>query len=129
MDLGNNRREESHHHNHNYQEKPVTEHPYSDDYYSLNELALGSETHENTWHQDQQIDRLGVEYDYYDYEVKPSDKEPEKTSEASEEDEPEYEVYYYYYYDYVDPEDLKSNQVEKLPKPSYQANSDDDKVQ
>ena len=125
---------------------------YDQDYYSLNEVALGSELHKHTYDQKehQNIDRIDHgEYEYYDYDFENEDfnsdnnnenyydyendssdydYESDKPNEVSKEsyDETEedgdYEVYYTYYYDYIDPEELQSK-FEKLPDPSYQTAS------
>ena len=102
---------------------------YDQDYYSLNEVALGSELHESTYNDEndthEPIDRIGTEYEYYDYDYEDQDsKETRVKDEETEkdDDEDDYEIYYYYTYEYIDPEDLKT-QYEKLPKPSYQTSS------
>ena len=125
---------------------------YDQDYYSLNEVALGSELQKHTYDdkEHQNIDRIDHgEYEYYDYDFENEDfnsdnnnenyydyendssdydYESDKANEVSKEsyDETEedgdYEVYYTYYYDYIDPEELQSK-FEKLPDPSYQTAS------
>lgn len=95
------------------------------DYYSVDEVALGSETYENTVDSDHQIDRLDVDYENYEY-IEDETPDIGKTDyeDTNEDEEPEYELYYYYYYDYVDPKDLQSAQrFEKLPKPSFQVST------
>ena len=103
---------------------------YDQDYYSLNEVALGSELHESTYNDEKDthepIDRIGTEYEYYDYDYEDQDSKETKVkdeeTEKDDDDEDDYEIYYYYTYEYIDPEDLKK-QYEKLPKPSYQTSS------
>ena len=86
------------------------------------------------------IDRVGYEYDNYDYyedNFTKTDLSVSSTTESNNDEyyyyndhnddidgkskeDPEYEYFYYYTYEYVDPEELQSAQnVEKLPKPSY----------
>ena len=86
------------------------------------------------------IDRVGYEYDNYDYYEDNFTKKDVSVSSTTEsnndeyyyyndhnddidvksKEDPEYEYFYYYTYEYVDPEELQSVQnVEKLPKPSY----------
>lgn len=108
--------------------KYVPEEDY-DYYYAQNEVAQGSEWHESTFNTDQQIDRLGIDYDYDDYETVANDNETDYDYESDDTDkDKDYELYYYYYYDYVDPEDLESSQVlERLPQPSYRLASNETK--
>ena len=124
-------------HNHNYDT-------------AVQHYAQHSETQDSTFGHDQQIDRIGVDYEYYYDDVSPKDVDNENheddsetasdhhgmayydyedddlsassTSKEDPEGDPDYELYYYYYYDYVDPEDLQSatKVIEKLPTPSYQ---------
>lgn len=102
------------------------------DYYSVDEVALGSETYENTVDRDHKIDRLDVDYENYEY----IDDEPQEDigkidyeDTNDDEKDPEYELYYYYYYDYVDPKDLQSAQTfEKLPRPSFQVSKDESAI-
>ena len=98
---------------------------YDQEYFSLNEVALGSELHESTYSDEndnyQQIDRIGTEYDYYDYDYEDQDSKETKVEldENTKDNDDDYESYYYYTYEYIDPEDLEL-QYERLPKPSYQ---------
>ena len=59
-----------------------------------------------------------TDYYYYDY-----DDFDEKIDRKDGDDEPEYEYFYYYVEEFVDPKDIQSaNNIERLPKPSYQKN-------
>lgn len=73
--------------------------------------AEASEVDSLAYYNQQQIDRLGHEYEYYEYDSN------DDTEEAKEPEEQEYEYYYTYSYEYVDPDQL---QYERLPRPSFQ---------
>ena len=76
-----------------------------------------SEKDYSVYYNQQQIDRLGHEYEYYD------DDEDEYNSKEEESEKNPQEYEYYYVYEYVDPDKL---QFEKLPQPSFRVNSSPD---
>lgn len=90
-----------------------------------------------------EIDRVDhYEYEYYDdngsdLSASTSDSESKEENEYyyyddfdekidhkdGDNGEPEYEYFYYYVEEFVDPKDIQSaNNIERLPKPSYQKN-------